>query len=170
MTAIACENFDDGLCGDSHAAIPQPTVITVTFVPIATVDAASLVAFVRPASERACRRGASCHAKRGNKHSDACRGLDRCRAIFGNSDYSNYDDTDPHNACRRYFGDAFVWASVDTDESGDNCTFIDPDSRSNSDSDSHANADVHSNTYSNRDSHSESDTSEYCNSKSISDR
>ena len=45
MTAIACENFDDGLCGDSHAAIPQPTVITVTFVPIATVDAASLVAF-----------------------------------------------------------------------------------------------------------------------------
>ena len=44
MTAIACENFDDGLCGDSHAAIPQPTVITVTFVPIATVDAASFVA------------------------------------------------------------------------------------------------------------------------------
>ena len=125
---------------------------------------------VRPASERACRCGASCHAKRGNKHSDACRGLDRCCAIFGNADYSNYDDTDPHNACRRYFGDAFVWASVDTDESGDNCTFIDPDSRSNSDSDSHANADVRSNTYSNRDSHSESDTGEYGNSKSISDR
>ena len=43
MTAIACENSDDGLGGDSRAATPEPTVITVTPVPIATVDAASSV-------------------------------------------------------------------------------------------------------------------------------
>ena len=43
MTAIACENSDDGLGGDSRAATPRLTVITVTPVPIATVDAASSV-------------------------------------------------------------------------------------------------------------------------------
>ena len=43
MTAIACENSDDGLGGDSRAATPRLTVITVTPVPIATVDAASAV-------------------------------------------------------------------------------------------------------------------------------
>jgi len=43
MTAIACENSDDGLGGDSRAATPRRTVITVTPVPIATVDAASSV-------------------------------------------------------------------------------------------------------------------------------
>ena len=171
MTAIACENSDDGLGGDSRAATPRLTVITVTPVPIATVDAASSVVSetaLPPTVPRCC--GASCYAKRGNKRSDACHGPDRCCAIFPNSDYSSYDDTDSHYAWRRYVGDAFVWASVDTDQSGDNCTLLCAHSRSNSNSDGHATADVHSNTHSNRDSHSESDTSEYGNSESISDR
>ena len=43
MTAIARENSDNGLGGDSRAATPRLTVITVTPVPIATVDAASSV-------------------------------------------------------------------------------------------------------------------------------
>ena len=43
MTAIACENSDDGLGGDSRATTPRLTVITVTPVPIATADAASSV-------------------------------------------------------------------------------------------------------------------------------